>query len=276
MNRIASLVLIVAVCLILSVPTAFGGDEPLMMATTTSTDNTGLLDELMPVFTKDTGIRIKWVATGTGKALKMGQACDVDVLMVHAPAAEKAFVAKGYGTDRRTFMFNDFVIIGPAADSAGVRGNDAAAALAGIAKAKAVFVSRGDDSGTHKKEKSLWKGAGLKVDENARWYLQAGQGMMATIRMAAERGGYTLTDRGTYIKYEAGLKGKPPLVVLVEGDASLKNLYSAIAINSGRCNKAQTAKARQLIHWLEGKSAQQQIGQFRLKGKPLFTPMHLK
>ena len=177
----------VIVCLILWGFSAFfinsldaGGT--LMMATTTSTDNTGLLDYLVPEFTKDTGIELKWVATGTGKALKLGENCDVDVLMVHAPAAEKAFVDAGYGVARKKVMYNDFVIIGPAADAAGIKGLTISDALAAITSKKAVFVSRGDNSGTHKKEMVLWQLAGQALPEKESWYLQSGQGMLATIR----------------------------------------------------------------------------------------------
>jgi len=168
----------------------------LMMATTTSTDNTGLLDYLIPEFTKDTGIQLKWTATGTGKALKLGQNCDVNILMVHAPPAEKKYVADGYGVDRRQIMYNDFVIIGPDGDPSGVRGKSVSDALAAIKAQKGTFVSRGDNSGTHKKERLLWKTANLPVPEKESWYVQTGQGMLSTINVAAERGGYTMTDRG--------------------------------------------------------------------------------
>jgi tungstate transport system substrate-binding protein len=246
--------------------------KSLMMATTTSTDNTGLLDYLAPKFQEATGIELKWTATGTGKALKLGENCDVDILMVHAPPAEKKFVADGFGTDRREIMYNDFVIIGPAADKTGIKGKSIKDALTMIQSNQAIFVSRGDNSGTNKKEIALWKAAEIPVPEKESWYVQTGQGMLATINVAAERGGYTMTDRGTYIKYEANLKGNPPLKILVEGDAVLLNQYSVIAIDSKHCPKAKYDTAEQFINWITGPEAQKLIKDFKLLGKPLFTP----
>jgi tungstate transport system substrate-binding protein len=243
-----------------------------MMATTTSTDNTGLLDYLAPKFKAATGVELKWTATGTGKALKLGENCDVDILMVHAPAAEKKFVADGFGTDRREIMYNDFVIIGPPEDPAGIKGKSIKEALKMIELKLAVFVSRGDNSGTHKKELSLWKAAGLPVPEKESWYVQTGQGMLSTINIAAERNGYTMTDRGTYIKYEDNLKGNPPLKILVEGDAVLLNQYSVIAISKKHCPNVKSDTANQFIEWITGPDAQKMIKDFKLLGKPLFTP----
>jgi tungstate transport system substrate-binding protein len=258
------------VCLL---PASSSADEKnLMMATTTSTDNTGLLDYLAPKFQEATGIELKWTATGTGKALKLGENCDVDILMVHAPPAEKKFVADGFGTDRREIMYNDFVIIGPAADKTGIKGKSIKDALTMIKSNQAIFVSRGDNSGTNKKEIALWKAAEIPVPEKESWYVQTGQGMLATINVAAERGGYTMTDRGTYIKYEANMKGNPPLKILVEGDAVLLNQYSVIAINSQHCPKAKYDTAEQFINWITGPEAQKLIKDFKLLGKPLFTP----
>ncbi len=251
---------------------AWAGSGQLMMATTTSTDNTGLLDTLIPEFIKDTGIELKWVATGTGKALKLGQNCDVDVLMVHAPPAEKKYVTNGFGMDRREIMYNDFVIIGPAADPAGIKGEKINAALTAVKAKKAVFVSRGDNSGTNKKEKLLWKAAAIPLPEKENWYVQTGQGMLATINVAAERGGYTMTDRGTYIKYEANLKGNPPLKILVEGDAILLNQYSVMTVNPGNCKNVKVKLAEKFADWITGERAQKKIGDFRLMGKQLFTP----
>jgi tungstate transport system substrate-binding protein len=247
-------------------------EKVLTMATTTSTDNTGLLDYLAPKFEAATGIELKWTATGTGKALKLGENCDVDILMVHAPPAEKKFVSDGFGTDRREIMYNDFVIIGPAADQAGIKGKSIKDALQAIKIKQAVFVSRGDNSGTHKKELSLWQAAELPVPEKESWYVQTGQGMLTTINIAAERNGYTMTDRGTYIKYEDNLKGNPPLKILVEGDAVLLNQYSVIAVDNKHCPNAKYDTAKQFIDWITGAAAQQLIKDFTLLGKPLFTP----
>jgi tungstate transport system substrate-binding protein len=268
--------LITAICLALIVglfPTSsLANEKVLTMATTTSTDNTGLLDYLSPKLKEATGIELKWTATGTGKALKLGENCDVDILMVHAPPAEKTFVNNGFGTDRREIMYNDFVIIGPATDNAGLKGKSIKYALQTVRTKQAVFVSRGDNSGTHKKERSLWQAAKLPTPEKESWYVQTGQGMLATINIAAERNGYTMTDRGTYIKYEDNLAGKPPLRILVEGDAVLLNQYSVIAINSNHCPTANYDTAKQFIEWIAGAAAQQLIKDFKLLGKPLFTP----
>ena len=260
-----------AVVLLLAYPAA-AADKVLMMATTTSTDNTGLLDYLAPQFTKATGIELKWTAVGTGKALKLGENCDVDVLLVHAPPAEKAYVEKGFGVNRRQIMYNDFVIIGPATDPAGIKGKGVVAALDAIRAKGAVFASRGDNSGTNKKEIALWKAAGKAVPEKEGWYVQTGQGMLATINIAAERGGYTMTDRGTYIKYADTMKGNPPLKILVEGDPILLNQYSVIAVNPKRCKDAKYDLAMAFSDWMAGPQGQGLIRDFKLLGKPLFVP----
>jgi tungstate transport system substrate-binding protein len=246
--------------------------DVLKMATTTSTDNTGLLDYLAPQILNDTGIELQWVAVGTGKALELGKNCDVDVLLVHAPASEKKYVADGYGVDRRQIMFNDFVIIGPKDDPAGVKGKNITEFFKTVAAKKAKFASRGDNSGTNKKEIILWQEATINVPDKEQWYIQTGQGMINTINIAAERDAYTLTDRGTYIKYEANLKGNPPLVILVEGDASLRNQYSIMPVNPQRCKDAKYDLATKLALWFVSPEAQKLIGDFKLIGKQLFTP----
>jgi tungstate transport system substrate-binding protein len=253
-------------------PASGDASRALMMATTTSTDNTGLLEYLAPVFTQDTGIELKWVATGTGKALKLGENCDADVLMVHAPAAEKQFVDKGFGLDRREIMYNDFVIIGPESDPAEIKGSSVSTALENIKKNQAVFVSRGDNSGTHKKELSLWQSAGLPVPETESWYVQTGQGMLATINVAGEKNGYTMTDRGTYIKYEHTAGGNPALKILVEGDEFLKNQYSVMSVNPERCDNVNFEAAQKFSDWITGEKAQKLIGEFKLLDKALFIP----
>ncbi len=247
-------------------------EKTLFMATTTSTDNTGLLDYLSPHFTKDTGVTLKWTATGTGKALKLGKNCDADVLLVHAPSAEEKFVTEGLGTDRREIMFNDFIIIGPSADKAKIKGKSVTEALILIKTSMAPFASRGDNSGTNKKEIKLWKGANLPVPDKVKWYVQTGQGMLATINIAAERKAYTMTDRGTYIKYEHTNNGNPPLVILVEGDKVLKNQYSVIPVNPKNCPKVKSALAIEFSNWLAGENAQKLIGDYKLLDKQLFTP----
>ncbi|MBF0453097.1 MAG: substrate-binding domain-containing protein [Candidatus Magnetomorum sp.] len=244
----------------------------LMMATTTSTDNTGLLDYLSPHVLKSTGIELKWIAVGTGKALKMGQNCDVDVLMVHAPSAEQKFIDAGYGMKRMEIMYNDFIIIGPPEDPAKVKGLSIENALKIIRDKQKIFVSRGDNSGTHKKEKQLWEKANLAIPDRESWYVQTGQGMLTSIRVATERSGYILTDRGTFIKFAHNYKGKPPLVCQIEGDTCLKNQYSVICINPKHCPTSRFQTAQKLSQWLTGKEAQKLIGDFKLLGQGLFTP----
>jgi tungstate transport system substrate-binding protein len=251
---------------------ASASGQSLMLATTTSTDNTGLLDYLAPKLRQDTGIELKWTAVGTGKALELGRNCDVDVLLVHAPLAEKRYIDNGYGLARSRVMYNDFVLIGPKEDPASVQGLEIEKALQRIESAKATFVSRGDDSGTHKKERSLWKQAQESVPGDHSWYLEAGQGMMATIRVAAERRGYTLADRGTYIKYADGFAGRPPLQVLVEGGEPLFNQYSVIPVNPKRCPEVKADLAKRFADWITSPRAQRAIGAYRMLGQTLFTP----
>jgi tungstate transport system substrate-binding protein len=273
LRSVSTLIAAVVLALCLIVPmTGLAEYMVLRMATTTSTDNTGLLDMLAPVFQEETGIELQWVAVGTGKALALGRNCDVDVLMVHAPAAEMQFVNEGYGVDRREIMYNDFIIIGPKNDPARIADASVKDALDRIQSDGALFASRGDDSGTHKLELSLWKAAGLTVPDRESWYIQTGQGMIATITIAEEREAYTLTDRGTYIKYESNKGGNPPLVILVEGDRVLLNQYSVIAINPENCPSAQYDLATRFIEWITTDTVQKRIGDFRLLGKQLFTP----
>jgi tungstate transport system substrate-binding protein len=246
--------------------------KTLMMATTTSTDNTGLLDYLIPHFEKETGITLKWTSTGTGKALALGQNCDVDVLLVHAPAAELAFIEKGYGRDRKEIMYNDFVFIGPKSDPAAVKGKSLTDALTAIQNKQSPFISRGDDSGTHKMELTLWKTAGLSVPDRETWYIQTGQGMLATIIVTQEKNGYTMTDRGTYIKYKAQNDGNPPLKILVEGDRELLNQYSVLTLDPDNCPKAAYDLALQFSDWMASPAGQELIAGFLLMGEKLFFP----
>ena len=246
--------------------------KDLMMATTTSTDNTGLLDYLAPKFEKETGTKLKWVATGTGKALKMGQNCDVDILFVHAPASEKKFVNNGAGVDRQQVMYNDFVIVGPKKDPANIKGMTPSAALAKIRNNKANFFSRGDNSGTNKKEISLWKTAKIATPDTAKWYVQTGQGMLRTINMASEKGGYTMTDRGTWIKYMSQKGDKNTMKVVVEGDKSLFNQYSVVTINKGKCSNVNPQLAKIFTTWVTNSKTQKIIADFRLLGQALFIP----
>lgn len=261
--------LIVAAALLLPVSAQA---EALMMATTTSTQDSGLLEFLQPGFKADTGIDLKWVAVGTGKALEHGKNCDVDVLLVHAPTAEKAFVDAGHAIDRRQVMYNDFVIIGPKADPAGIAGKNSAEALKMLAEKKIPFVSRGDKSGTHQAEQGLWKAVNLPVPDKDSWYLSAGQGMLPTINMAAEKKGYTLTDRGTWIKFAAVQKDNNPLKIVVEGDKTLFNQYSVMTVNPAQCPKVKKELAAKFEDWWVSPAVQQKIASFKLEGKQLFFP----
>lgn len=243
----------------------------LLMATTTSTDDTGLLPELAKAFKAKTGADLRWVATGTGKALEIGKNCDADVLFVHAPAAEQKFMDEGAGQSRSQVMYNDFVIVGPKADPLRLKGMDAASALKTIVAAKAAFVSRGDKSGTHMAELALWKAAGLETPDKDSWYISTGQGMLQSLRVAVEKDGYCLTDRGTYIKFETLPEGAKT-AILVEGDPTLRNQYSVITLNEARCPKAKHELAKSFATWIVSQDGQRCIADFKLEGKQLFFP----
>ncbi len=243
-------------------------EERLRLATTTSTDNSGLLGAIDPVFTQRTGLPVDVIAVGTGKALKLGQNCDVDVVLVHAPAAEKAFVQAGYGIDRLAVMHNDFVIAGPKDDPAAIhKAQSAAGALRKIAQVQAPFVSRGDDSGTHKKERHLWQQAG--IEPKGAWYYSIGQGMGAALQFADEKKGYVLTDRGTWLAMRAKL---PDLAIAFEGDPVLFNPYHVIAVNPKRCPKANFDAAMRYAAFLTGPVGQKLIADFKVGGRQLFHP----
>lgn len=246
--------------------------DVLMMATTTSTQDSGLLDYIKPIFEKDTGIELKWVSVGTGKALEMGKAGDADVLLVHAPKAEKVFVEEGFGIGRQLVMYNDFVLVGPAADPAKIKGKSTSEALQLISKSKAPFVSRGDDSGTHKQEQNLWKAAELSVPDKEDWYINLGQGMMAVLRAAGEKGAYALTDRGTWIAFDETQKGKERLDILVEGDMNLRNQYSVMIVNPEKHPKVKKELAEKFVSWWTSPAGQKAIADYQLKGKQLFFP----
>lgn len=244
----------------------------LMMATTTSTDNTGLLEYLAPPFKEQTGIELRWVATGTGKAIALGRNCDVDIVFTHDPGMEEEFVRDGYGVARVLVMYNDFVIVGPEADSGGIKGMAAAGALETIAGKGLPFASRGDTSGTHLAELGIWENSSVDVPERESWYIQTGQGMINTLIVASERQAYCLTDRGTYITFEARYEETPPLVILVEGDPVLRNQYAVMSVNPSRCDNAKIDLAETFVKWIVSPETQKLIGEFRLLGKALFYP----
>ena len=243
-----------------------------MMATTTSTDNTGLLDYLSPKFEKDTGTILRWVATGTGQALKMGENCDVDILFVHAPTSEKKFVSSGFGVNRQQVMYNDFVLLGPISDPAQISGLSPSNAFKTIKDKQSKFFSRGDNSGTNTKELSLWKSALNLTPDAQKWYVQTGQGMLRTINMASEMMGYTLTDRGTWIKYMSQKAEKNMMKVVVEGNKTLFNQYSVISINQKKCSNVNPKLASSFTKWINKDETQQFIADFRLLGQSLFIP----
>lgn len=257
-----------AVLLVLGYDRPEPSDRSVTLATTTSTENSGLLRHLLTPWSERTGIQVKVVAVGTGKALALARRGDADLLLVHARAREDAFVAEGHGIDRRDVMWNDFVIVGPPQDPAGVRGmRDAAQALARIAESGARFVSRGDDSGTHIRELALWHRA--QIDPERRdFYHKAGQGMGPCLTMADQRRAYILTDRGTYLAVKQG----KDLAVLVEGDPGLRNPYGAILVNPAKHRHVHSAPARALLDHLTSPAGQARIGAFRVGGEILFHP----
>lgn len=245
-------------------------DKTLILATTTSTQDSGLLDTLIPIFEKKTGYFVKTIAVGSGQAMRMGEKGEADVLLVHSPAAEKKFMDAGFGVSRRLVMHNDFVIVGPAEDPAKIKGTKSAAeALKKIAAAQVLFLSRGDNSGTHAKEKDIWKVAGVKY-EGQKWYQETGLGMGQTLNVTTEKKGYTLTDRGTYLAMAKSLK----LGILVEGDAVLLNVYHVIEVNPQKWPKVNIAAAKAFADFMVSKEIQDIIKTFGVDkyGSPLFFP----
>lgn len=239
----------------------------LLLATTTSTVDTGILDVLIPKFEKDYGYKVKYFAVGSGEAMKMGERGDVDVLLVHSPDAEKEFMEKGFGFSRDQVMHNDFLIVGPSSDPAKIKDIKAGPkAFAAIADAKALFVSRGDDSGTNKKELKIWEKAGIKPKGD--WYIETGQGMGETLKVADEKLGYTLADRGTYLATKSDLK------IMVEKDKSLLNPYSVIVINPQKFQKVNFEAAKDFAAFITSPDIQKLIGQYGVDkfGQPLFVP----
>jgi tungstate transport system substrate-binding protein len=260
---------------------ACGSQEPevLRLATTTSTADSGLLDAILPGFEEEHNARVDVVAVGTGQAIELGEAGDADVILVHARAREDAFVEEGHGTSRSDVMYNDFILVGPSDDPAGAAGmSTAAEALDAIAAAGAPFASRGDDSGTHTKEMSLWEAAGITPDPAGGWYNSLGQGIGETLTFANEAGAYTLTDRGTYLSMRDSL---PNLIIVVGGDSidgntdpTLLNPYGVIPVNPEKSEAINAELAQSFVEWITSPEVQEQIGQFGVEqyGQPLFYP----
>ncbi len=272
MNRIPIILrlLILTIPLLLSSQAVYASATVIRLATTTSTENSGLLADILPEFEQATNNKVHVIAVGTGKALRLLREGDVDVVLVHARAAEDKLVADGFGVNRKDVMYNDFVIVGDPNDPAKIKGmSDATAALKKIAAHNVVFISRGDDSGTHKKEKSLWREA--QVNPAGQWYREAGQGMGKVLQIAGELGAYTLTDRGTWLAFQKN----SPLKIMIQGDARLFNPYGIIAINPEKYPDANYSGAMQLVNWITSKSAQTMIQNFTIAGNTLFIPMAL-
>lgn len=270
MKRILLGLLLVFPLLLSACGTAAPSNPKLILATTTSTQDSGLLDVLIPLFEEQTGYTVQTVAVGSGEAMKMGEEGNADVLLVHAPSSEVAFMEAGNGTDRFLVMHNDFILVGPSNDPAGIRGRASAVdALKAIHTAGAQFITRGDDSGTHKKELALWKSAGLDPAGQA-WYLETGQGMGASMTVASEKDAYILTDRATYLAN----KDTYQLEILVEGDNSLLNVYHVITINLNKWPKVNYEGALAFANFMIDPATQKIIGQFGLEefGQPLFYP----
>jgi len=245
-------------------------NQVIRLATTTSTENSGLLKYLLPIFEKETGYSVHTIAVGTGKALRMGRDGDVDVLLVHAKKAEQKFMAEGHGEERMGVMYNDFVIVGPKNDPAKLaNSNTASEALSKIARSKSPFISRGDDSGTHKKELGLWKSANIDIKSGkGSWYREAGQGMGKVLQIAGEMDAYTITDRGTWLAF----KKHSPLQITFEGDSVLFNPYGIIVISAKKYPDLNTTGAKALMQWITSNKGQNLIGKFKIAGKVLFTP----
>lgn len=260
-----------ALCLIATPsPQATANGDAIIVQSTTSTKNSGLYAHLLPQFKAATGITVHVVAVGTGQAIRNARNCDGDVLLVHAKAAEQKFVADGFGTKRHDLMYNDFVIVGPRADPAAIAGaTDAAAALARIAAAKALFASRGDDSGTHKKERALWQAAGIDpTPASGTWYRETGSGMGATLNVGVGMGAYVMTDRATWITF----RNKADFAILVEGDKALFNQYGITTVAPQRCPAARAEQAEKFSAWLRSKAGQAAIASYRRGGQQLFFP----
>ncbi len=258
-----------ALAALLVIAPAAASAESILVQSTTSTANSGLYAHLLPIFEATSGIKVNVVAVGTGQAIRNARNCDGDVLLVHAKAAEEAFVADGHGVERFDLMYNDFVFVGPPEDAADIAGAAVGTALTRIADDKALFASRGDDSGTHKKELALWRAAGIDAaGASGTWYRETGSGMGATLNVAVGMGAYTMTDRATWISF--GNKGD--FEIMVEGDGALFNQYGIILVSPERCPSVKAAPAQTFIDWMISDAGQRAIAAYRRDGQQLFFP----
>jgi tungstate transport system substrate-binding protein len=268
--RHLSLPVVVAILLAVVAMPAVAAERFITVASTTSTENSGLFGFLLPKFQQASGIEVRVVAVGTGQAIKNAERGDADVLFVHHQPSEEQFVAQGFGVKRHDVMYNDYVLVGPQTDSAGIKGmQDVVAALTQIATTAAPFVSRGDDSGTHKLELSLWEAAGVDVKKaSGSWYREAGSGMGATLNTTSGLDGYTISDRGTWISF----KNKGRLGIAVEGDPRLFNQYGVILVNPAKHAHVKAKDGQALIDWLVSDQGQKAIADFQIEGQQLFFP----
>jgi len=267
---IARTILAALIAVLIAFPAVAGAENFITLVGTTSTDNSGLYGKILPLFTARTGIKVRVVSVGTGRAINIARNGDADVLLVHHQASEEKFVAEGYGVKRYDVMYNDFIIVGPENNPAGIGGlKSVVDGMARIAKTESAFVSRGDDSGTHKKELSLWRMAGIDAAKSSgQWYREAGASMGATLNTAAAMPAYTLSDRGTWLKFE----NRGGLRLLVENDPLLFNYYGVILVNPKRHPHVKAKMGQAFIDWITGAEGQKAIGEYKIKGRQAFFP----
>lgn len=271
-KRSSLLAALVLIAVLVLCPLAFAKASVLKIATTTSTDDTGILAYLAPIFLKDTGIETQWVSAGISKALEYGRNGDVDVVLTHDPSAENKFMAEGAGVNRHAVMRNDFVLIGPRSDPAGIAGKPIIEAIKMIVAKKQIFVSCADKSWTHSTELKLLAEAGVGDPDKNAWYVQTRQGVLQAVSIATERNGYTLIGRDAYIKYRSSQKDNPPMMIVAMGDKQLLNVYSVMAVNPKKHSHVQYDLAMKYINWLTSAKVQKDIANFKFEGEQLFFP----
>ena len=270
MKQLVNNTLLAAALTVVGSGQAWSIETSIIVQSTTSTANSGLYDYLLPMFKRETGITVNVVAVGTGQALKNSRNCDADVLLVHAKSAEEKFVAEGYGVERHDVMYNDFIFVGPPADSASIAASKSALdALSRISGSQSKFASRGDNSGTHKKEMALWKATSIDPTQGSgKWYLETGSGMGATLNAAVGSGAYTMTDRATWISF----RNKQDFEIQLEGDDALFNQYGIIMVNPEKCDQVKREAAQRFIDWILSDRGQAAIAAYQMNGQQLFFP----